>query len=389
MYQILGTYYSIQVIAMIGINVNNATVNINQITFNPSNFKVGNGSSYLFGRTIQTKSTFVITDLAIILGNISNILVLGNTLTSNQDSDFYLFGGIISYIYNCDITVNNIIVDSYQQLNTQFISKSGILIGYIGSSLSRIIIDKVCFQQNMTSNTQKFNWFGLIGMNQGNISLHNAAITLRINGSYFNCIGIVGSQQLSLLAEIVNLKTIVSLISQQGQMTASIFGFGGAQNCTVYNTSLINSNINTNKDNIAGFIGYLNSNITIIDSTILQTNIQGLNQMVFGSENIGGFIGYINEKHVSIQNSLIMLTNISGSYRIGGFIGNYYQSEVQLKSSKVQQVCLNAFDRQVGIIVGCNCNIISIDSIAVQNYINGVLQTDCVKLLNIWSINGC
>ncbi|CAL6008519.1 Conserved_hypothetical protein [Hexamita inflata] len=155
-HQVLGNYVSTQTIAMIGINMQAATVNVNQICFKPNAFNVGNCSSYLFS-SITGFSTLIINNFALIIGSSSNFQLLGSIITSY--SNYYLFGGIIAYI-NCvsSIIVNNIIFDSYQKFTTNYVNNSGFLSGFIQSALSKVTINNLCLQQNMTSLTLQLTW---------------------------------------------------------------------------------------------------------------------------------------------------------------------------------------------------------------------------------------
>ncbi|CAL6094861.1 Hypothetical_protein [Hexamita inflata] len=60
-YQVLGDYSSTLTVAMVGINVQTATINLNQVSFKPNTFNVGNASSYLFGNSVSGASSFAIT----------------------------------------------------------------------------------------------------------------------------------------------------------------------------------------------------------------------------------------------------------------------------------------------------------------------------------------
>ncbi|CAL6027402.1 Conserved_hypothetical protein [Hexamita inflata] len=354
-YQILGSFMSTGTVVMIGINVNEANINVNQVSFQPTMYNVGNGSSYLFGNAINATCTFSINYIVLILGNFSNFSLLGS-LSSNP-SLCYLFGGIIAYINsNSIVNINNIIHDSYQKFSTNYVQYSGFLVGYIKSSQTSITINNLCLQQNMTSSTEKFKGFGLIGTNYGNSSIQNAFITFSMQCASLYHFGIVGHQTLtSLFVEIINLRTSVNSNSSSGQHIGTIFGVQQGKNISFYNTSIIKGNINSSSTYIGGFCAYQYSqtNITILNSIISEMNISGISQ-------VGGFIGVFgSQSTLYFINSMIQLVRISGS--------NSY-----------------------GIIIGLNQGTQSfINSSSSQNYANGILQNDCTVLLNQWSISGC
>ncbi|CAL6025536.1 Conserved_hypothetical protein [Hexamita inflata] len=163
-YQVLGTYISTSTTTMIGQRVNTATVTVNKFCFKPNAYNVGNGSSYLFGQAIITTSIFSINNIAIIVGYSSNILLLGSISTTNYNSNYYMFGGIITHVNsNSTVSINNVILDSYQKFSSSYVSYSGFLIGYVQAISSIISLSNVCLQQNVTSTTQQIYWFGIMG----------------------------------------------------------------------------------------------------------------------------------------------------------------------------------------------------------------------------------
>ncbi|CAL6090500.1 Hypothetical_protein [Hexamita inflata] len=350
-YQVLGDYNSTLTVAMIGINVQTATINLNQVSFKPNTYNVGNGSSYLFGSSVSGASSIEINNLAIIIGNISNFKLLDSisTIESNQ----YRFGGIIAYINTTSsINVNIVILDSYQKFSTSYVRYSGFLIGYVDSSSSNVTIKSVCVQQNMTSTTLYFWWFGIIGCNQGNTSILNAFVTFSVQGAEFYRFGIVGYQaSSSLCAEVINLRTSVSFSSSGGDGVGSVFGLEYAKNCSVQNASVVGGNI-SGSDWIGGIIGDQYNNVTILNS--------------------------------SVQNS-----NVSGSISVGGIIGRcsskLYLTDVQIKFVRITG------SSSLGVVVGNNNSgtYLFITSTASSNYINGVKQTDCASLLNSKPNFGC
>ncbi|CAL6082714.1 Conserved_hypothetical protein [Hexamita inflata] len=352
-YQILGSFVSTGTVAMIGINVNAATINVNQINFQPNIYNVGNGSSYLFGNAITVMCTFTINNIAFILGNSQNFQLLGSI--SSDSSYCYLFGGIIANINSNSIfNINNIVHDSYQKFATNNVAYSGFLVGYAQSSSNNITINNVCLQQNMTSTTIVFRGFGLIGWNNGNTSIQNAQITFSVQGAQFNYFGIVGMQQTtSIYAEVINLRISVNLRSSSGCYIGSVFGVPQGQKILVQNTTTVEGNIDSGSTYVGGFCGYQyqQTNMKITNSTISKTNISGLSS-------VGGFVGYCQPSTtLYLSNSKILFVRISGSSSFGIIVGQNQGTQSFTSSS------------------------------STQNYLNGVLQNDCAVLSNSYS--GC
>ncbi|CAL6110794.1 Hypothetical_protein [Hexamita inflata] len=386
-YQVLGSYISTFTVAMIGINVNEATVNVNQVSFQVGTYNVGNGSSFMFGSAVDETSTLNINNMALILGDIQNFLLLGSIATNDKYTNYYQFGGIITWINSAStLKINNIILDSYQKFTTNYISFSGFLVGFLQYTVSSVSISNVCFQQNMTSVSEQFYWFGLIGKNQGSLNLLNASISFSVQGKDFYGFGIIGVQGYgSINAKIINLRTSVSVNSSYGGYQASVLGWEGAKNCSFINTSVIGGNITSNSQIIGGLIGCQdpNGNTTIFNTTIVDI-------IISGADRAGGFFGSKNpNSNTTILDSLISQSNISAGNSVGGFIG-ISQSTLYLINSKIQFVHLQGIGN-VGIVVGFMNGGLFIfsNSSSASNYIQSTLQNDCILLSNIWSVVGC
>ncbi|CAL6092360.1 Conserved_hypothetical protein [Hexamita inflata] len=344
-YEVLGSYISTLTVAMIGININSASVSVNQVSFRASCYNVGNSSSYFFGNS--TSSTFTINNIAIILGTIENFLLL-DSITSTA-SQYYLFGGIVAIITkNSVVNAYNVILDSYQKFSTN-ITNSGLLIGYVLINSSSIFIRNVCLQQNITSTTQSMEFFGLIGFDYCNISIINASIVFSVQSTaYIWGLGIIAIQK-SKSAEIVNMRASTSVSSNSGSYVGSIFGSQEAFLCSIQNVSV--------------FDGILTCKYTM-----------------------GGIAGH--STNIKIQNTSVSNVSIIGASKIGGYFGESYQP-VNVVNSKIEFVHLSG-SSLVGLIVGKNVGVYSSSgSSSTQNYINGVLQSDCPVLSNTWSVVGC
>ncbi|CAL6066481.1 filamentous_hemagglutinin N-terminal domain-containing protein [Hexamita inflata] len=410
-YQVLGSYQSSYTVAMIGLSVVSANVNVNQVSFSPSLYNVGNGSSYLFGTTAATASTFVINNLAVTIGSSSNYLVLGS-IASTASSQYQIGGIIISLSSGSNLNVNNYMHDCFQTFSTTFVNQSGFLVGSVKSNTSSITIQNVCFQQNMTSNSATFNSFGLIGESIGNIILKNAKITLSVQGKSYNNFGVIGFQSSSIVG-IKNLISFVGTIPGTGNYVGSIFGWESALNCTVQDTN-ITCDINTRyyiggifgtqynngtiinatiyKSNVAGtvggFIGWLQTgaNTTLINSTLAQTSLTSTSL-------IGGVIGWQEiSSNTTLIDSTISTSNISG-VSVGGIIG-YCQSSLYMKNSKIVQVRITIVQisnqqTYYGIVVGRNNGFHYItNSVSTDNLVNDI-KSSCESLTNNWSIDQC
>ncbi|CAL6000821.1 Hypothetical_protein [Hexamita inflata] len=380
-YQVLGVYNSTQTVAMIGFSIK-ADANLNHINFKPSAYNVGNRSSYLFSDAGSNKSVLVINNIAVILVNKTNYLLLGSIHSTQINC--YVFGGIIAQ-NNAHVSVNNAIFDSYQHFTTEYVQDSGFLFGQ-SDRYSNVVISNACIQQNTTSTTLKCSAFGLIGDGPGKITLYNAQITFSVQGAYLWCFGIIGVQSSSqMYAEVINVLASVYLSSSSGSLTGSIVGGVASDNFTIENVTVLKSNIFTNSKQVGGFVGQQLSNLTVVNSTISESNISGF-------ESVGSFIGEIVQQtkaNVTISGSKILKAIVFGSNAVGGFVGQC-KSTLHLTNSMIQLTRIFSPGFNFGIVVGDNIGTQTINgSSSASNYINNALNNDCPVLSNIWSVAGC
>ncbi|CAL6078099.1 Conserved_hypothetical protein [Hexamita inflata] len=361
-YQVLGSYISTLTVALIALNVNTTTANVDQVNFKPSIYNVGNGSSYLFSNAISSISALVVNNVTIILGNISYFQLLGSIETSDRISNSYSFGGVITTI-SCQSTlyVNNILLDSYQKFSTRFVSFSGLVVGYVSLASSTVTIQNICLQQTIISTTFYYYYFGLIGSNNGNTSLQNAYVTFSIQGENVLAFGIIAATSYnSLYTEVKNIKTSINI-------SISGFGFG-----------------------VGSILGQAEGKICLIQSA----GVVGGNIGDISSVAVGGFIGsygsYMTDSIITILDSMISHTYIKGSDAVGGFIGICSQP-LYLTNSKIQQVRLFT-QTNFGIVAGLanyKWSYTVIGSSSISNFILNNLQKDCPILLSTWSVEGC
>ncbi|CAL6086908.1 Conserved_hypothetical protein [Hexamita inflata] len=409
-YHVLGKYVSTQAVAMIGLYIQ-ANISVNQVNFKPNTYQVAHDSSYLF-QIVVNCSTFVINNIAIVLGNQTYFLLLGTGESS------FNFGGIVSHFSSnyTVIVMNNIIFDSNQYLNTSYSQNFGFLVRDIYSNLTNVIIKNVCMKQNFSSATIQFGTIGIIGQNFGNLLIQQVSVTFTINATKFEHFGIIGGQ-FSDYAEVINVKTSISVNSSFGLGFGSIFGVLNTLNSSVQNVHVAGGSISFALI-IGGFIGFQspNVNLTILDSNISQTTISGsqwvggligqnanatiINSAMYhsnisGTGSLGGLIGY-QFMNANVVNFTISQTNISGSSAVGGFLGTVggftgtSVSILNITNSYIQFVRISSTG-SFGIVVGFNDGgtQIVIGSQSNSNSINDILYLDCPVLLSTWFVGGC
>ncbi|CAL6110276.1 Conserved_hypothetical protein [Hexamita inflata] len=325
-YQVLGSYQSTKIVAMIGIDVVSAIANIFLVSFSPNIYCAGSYSSYFYSGA--TSSTFSIYNISLNFGNITNFQDISSIITTANYQDQYYFGGIVNSVKNCVIVIAQLIIQCYQTLNTDYIQQMGFLIGKIESSQSKLYLQNLCLHQNMTSASLQTIFCGFIGANSGELYLQQSSIHFAVQG-LFEQFGIVGIQY--EYAMIQNFKISAVIVGQR--YIGAIFGQVSNNNTIITNCSVTNSNISyissvAQAYYIAGFIGNSSSNTTIYNCSLYKTIVQGLYQ-------IGGFFGgsLLNS---TIVNSTVNNCSIQGESTIGGFIGDQYDNSTIYNSSVFQ-----------------------------------------------------
>ncbi|CAL6001029.1 Conserved_hypothetical protein [Hexamita inflata] len=369
-YHVLGVYNCTSTVAMIGLKLNQATIDLNQVGFKPAVYNVGNYSSCLFSYT--TTCVFNIFNIAVILGSGSSHLCLGSI--STIDSKYYVFGGIITNSDSSTTNINYVMFDIYLTFSTDFVNKIGILIGAGAAANS---IQNVCLQSNITSTSQELRYIGLLGYSYGDIFIQSVSVTLSIQGIYFYCFGMIGFHY-STNAELKNLRSFVNVSPNTGGYVSSIFGRETA-NCSIFNASIVGKI--SAQSWIGGVIGYQGNgtNATILN-TFISLNAYGTSNYVGGiiaqqlqsanatisnvnmsksllssdSDCVGGIISsQLAKANATLLDLQIYQLTVSGANYVGGVIGSQIttgNSNLTLCSSIIQA---NVFgSSNIGGIIG-------------------------------------
>ncbi|CAL6020544.1 Hypothetical_protein [Hexamita inflata] len=354
-YQILGSYQSQSCVSLVGKIASQSTITINNFNFMPIIFNVGNSSSYMFSQVAFT--SIQINNTAIILGNKSNSQISNAIITNSSFS--YQFSGIISQTFNTILLISKLISDCNQQYS-QYIQKSGQLVGIAQQQVNNITIVNICLLQYI--NTQQYRQSGLIGYQEGNISIQQMKIQYIVNG-LLTSIGLIGVQSSwCLQAEISNIVIIFNSIvdlASYGQVSAIV---GASSSTQQINFSIIN---------------------VIVQNSTLESQYY-----------IGAFVGYYssNTNFVILQNSTVQFSNITGFKQMsGGLIGNSYNVSIKIDNIILQSLRIFA-PSKYGIIIGFdNGNTFNIqNSVSIgSNYINNVIVSNCASLTSTSIPKGC
>ncbi|CAL6067818.1 Hypothetical_protein [Hexamita inflata] len=310
-YQIFGSYYSKNQISL-GITVaNTSQIYINNTIFTLAVYSVGNQSSYLV--YLINNSNIQISHIQISLGEETNFNIF--SVISSSSSNFIQFGGLISVQKATVTSIQDITLNLFTKLQSQYVYNSGQFIGCTLGTSNQINIKSLCYNENIQSLNSQLSWFGIIGYIEGFIFFSNSSISFiaSLNSSNIMALGLIGyiaNSQNSTLTDIQitmnqsgNLNTV--------RNSSIVVGLQFSSNWTAQNIQIDNSSINANST-CGVLTSYSNANITIIQISVFNVCLSA------NGYNIGiGIIG-IAFKPIYVQNAIVNATKFS-SVSVSGF----------------------------------------------------------------------
>ncbi|CAL5994088.1 Conserved_hypothetical protein [Hexamita inflata] len=365
-YQILGNYQSQGCVSLTSQYLVYATIRLNNINFQPTMYIVGKQSSFFISVAYYSQAYF--NNITIVVGNENNPLIAN--YVQSTSSNHYQYGGLLFNCSRSNISINSIIYDCFQIYQTSYVSYSGLLVGSSQFVESNITIFKMCLQQQLSSTTLQFKYFGLIGNNEGNVSIQQSSVTFIIQALNLNGFGLIGYlYSTPISSEILNLTTTI-------------------------NTLIISNN---SFGQIGGIIG-----LSCIVNTLFVQHVIINNSNISSGNYTGGVIGNANGwynyakiaiyyfQNVSVQNSIISSSNIS----TGGIVGSLYNVNMHMSHSQIFNVIIQSnisYGLVFGIVQYYQSGRLEIDTSysAGDNYINGVQQINCNNWLSSMTITGC
>ncbi|CAL6026744.1 Conserved_hypothetical protein [Hexamita inflata] len=349
-YSIFGIYQNSQTTSFVSFGVTSSTVLLINITILPTTFNVGNQSSYIFNNV--NGCAIKISDVNVRVGTVSSFQT-ANQIASNSDI-YFQFGGFVSYIINSEFWVTQLIHDCYSIYVTGNIRYSGIIVGFSNSNANIIFIINVCFQQNIQSSSV-YQFFGMIGQNNGNLTIQYSYVTFTLKASYLSSFGMIGAQSSdSQQSCIINLRTTFTVSVDARGDVGAVMGWQEGQNLQIDNCVVFNSSLYA-KCYVGGVIGSLQNQLKMNNVSVIKTNLSA------NDNSSGGFIGWSYSCHFFINNSNVQSSRLYCNERIGIILGRNY------KSTTFQVI----------------------NSWSTNNYFYETLQYDCPNLNDAFSDQGC
>ncbi|CAL5973797.1 Conserved_hypothetical protein [Hexamita inflata] len=363
-YQILGNYQSQGCVSLTSQYLVHATIRLNNVNFQPTMYIVGKQSSFFISVAQYSQAYF--NNITIVVGDENNPLIAN--YVQSTSNDYYQYGGLLTNCNSSNISINSIIYDCFQIYQTNYVFYSGLLVGYSQFAESNITIFKMCLQQQLSSTTLQFKYFGLIGYNQGNVSIQQSSVTFIIKALNLNGFGLIGQiYETPISAEILNITITINTLIISNDSCGYIGGIVGLNN--IVNTFFI-------------------QHVIINNSNISSANYTG---GIIGHAD--GWYRYTEKavyylQNVSVQYSIIQSSNISA----GGFFGSLYHVRcVHISNSKIVSVIIQSII-QFGIVIGMkSSSILEVDKSysSGDNFINDQKLINCENWLSSMTITGC
>ncbi|CAL6043529.1 Conserved_hypothetical protein [Hexamita inflata] len=411
-YQVSGTYETLGMMSLGVQTMSSSKVLIKRVNFAPFSYVYGNQSSFLFG--IITSSSIEIAKSVMTIGNQSTQFILGSLTTTN--TLFQQFGGLVSQMIMTRLVVVELFQTSNFTCSTQYMTKSGIMLGISTTSSSQVIFKGICIKFSIVANTN-LSQFGVIGYLDGNITIQQTTIVSNISAVIINCLGVIGNiSASSLLANFLDLTLQEQIHYTSGGTNSALIGQLYAVSSTFTKIKLNNS-VQNGTGIYGGFIAISNSDISITDSvinnlTIISTssssavtgqsinnlitqNIIVINIISNSSNSVGTIIGFSNAQ-CSVQSSQIINISISSLIGVGsGSLIGYSSLQTIIDNCHSENINIYSTTNGTGGMVGwanfsliINCYVLNVQ-INSTLYIGGIcgIQNNNSEIRNSQVIN--
>ncbi|CAL5989781.1 Conserved_hypothetical protein [Hexamita inflata] len=178
-YQVSGTYETQGSMSLGASTLSSSNVMVKHVNFAPQSYVYGNQSSYLF--RIVSSSSIEISRCILIVGDANIQFNLGSTSNSTA-SAFQQFGGFVAQMTLSKLISAEISYTSNLSCTTQYMIKSGLLLGLSTSVSNQVIFHGICLQLTLNAGTN-FSQFGVLGQIDGNVSFRQSIVNINISNS--------------------------------------------------------------------------------------------------------------------------------------------------------------------------------------------------------------
>ncbi|CAL6037194.1 Conserved_hypothetical protein [Hexamita inflata] len=350
-YKILGTYFSTNVLALGSQTAQDSTVFFNYVFIAPTQYTVGNLSSYLLA--LVNNSNVQINHVSIQVGNIStNNMLIGLSSTLNN---YIQYGGLISCLNQSKLLLNDIQLVLYELISTSFVNNSGQLLGFVNNSNTNIYF--ICASTLIISDAQT-NCFGLIGKITGSLQIQTIFSQNALMQGNFSVVGAIGFINTGS-ANLVNIIVQISINNNHGEFIGGLSGIIYSNIWQAQNITIDNSYITGNR--LLGLLTSAATGGTLIQSSFTSSNIiaDSLCQTFQG-----GIIGDTgNSDLLSLFSNIVfnisLLSNNTNIWSIsGGLIGDTHASPCIIQYSIIKSSYIQSYGTGVryassGGVIAC------------------------------------
>ncbi|CAL6010040.1 Conserved_hypothetical protein [Hexamita inflata] len=343
-YQVSGTYYSTQQSCLGALLVNNASVSISSLNFNPTFITFGNVSSYLFSQV--NCSSLQLQKIVIQVG-VSDVNPNIITIISTTSSTDLAFGGIVATVNQSNIDFKILTFQVFFSYNTMFINNSGQIVGHLNKSCI-VSVQQICFQESVKLQTSAIVIMGLIGYAEGVISISRSLIHFSVTGdAVIQGLGTIAlASPLCVKQLFLDLTLVVKLGAKSSindeQNVSALVGRQLSLNWTVSNTIFRNLLLQRGKQ-IGAISGYCeNSRGSLTNIQIFTSNISSSS---YNTIYVGGLFGMCNNPFLTLTRIQIYQLS-SASFgtvsRAGSVLGYVINGQIEIKQLEIDNANVSA-----------------------------------------------
>ncbi|CAL6072874.1 Conserved_hypothetical protein [Hexamita inflata] len=394
------------------ISLSSAIIDIKYCKINPSNFVVGNQSSFVFGNVMG--KVFIVR-IIIIYGQSSNLKQL--TAITTTLANRFQYGGVVFQLQpQSNVTLVNITLLLCINHNTEFIQNSGSIASF-NSPTSTLQLKSICMQMKYQS--QNIDTFGCLGQITTTVNVENLVYDVEFVNEFIRYqIGLVGVAQGLLISgkfKYIKIKQSMVDITNHGiqdysgliianSMSTNIISFqniqvlhaqintmsnggviiGCSQGGTIQISDVVINDTEINCQLQSGLIIgriIMQSNVSISNFAI---NSSSLMQWDDNAEYLGGIVSVIENSQIFVSNGMVNDLGIEQDNNFASAIISKMQaSNCSLQNITVNGSTVNGTENIGAILANMQASNLTVLNINIMNcLINGTTTVGILGLLN-------